>query len=275
MHFTVAGKSKYIPYCISALLCALTLASCMATTTKAQMTTVGATVCQSSSNISLTQPVSDSTVTQSTIPLAGTVNQANQVEVYIDGTLDSVIPLTVGQTSFISSVALSLGTHTIKVIAVNSCPGPSGEASSVVTYQLPPDTSPSTGDNTSTNVDEQSGGVTVSTEGGQLPTDATAGNGSLFPEQLTIPFQRFLGWLNINTADTTESHGLSIWRAVVIAGGLYLVVIGVATTALQLIASIPAVTSLLPSPTLSGRMRWVSWGFRFVGLLLVLGGLFL
>lgn len=271
MESTVARKSSRLLLALGALFCAAGLALSVVSDTKAQMTTVGATVCQSSSSISLTQPASDSTVTQASIPIAGTVSQANQIEVYVDGALDNIIPLTVGQTSYVSSVMLSLGTHTIKVVGVNVCPGANGEASSVVTYQLPPDTSPSEGSDTPTTV---GGGVTVA-PAGSLPADATEGKGVLFPKQLTIPFEHFLGWLNINTADTTEAHGLSLWRAIIIAGGLYLVFIGIATTALQLIASIPAIASFLPSPTLSGRMKWVAWGFRFIGLLLVLGGLFL
>jgi hypothetical protein len=276
MEFTTVARKSSSRLFAAGLLAGIIVGTLgLALPAKAQTSIVGATVCQSASSISLAQPVSDSTVTQPSIPLAGTVDQANQIEVYIDGALDSIIPLTVGQTSFVGSVALSLGTHTIKVVAVNVCPGPNGQVSSVVTYEQPPNTSPSTGETTPTNVGSQQGGETVSTKGGELPSDSTNGEGTLFPKQLALPFQRFLGWLNINTGDTTESHGLSIWRAALVAGGLYLVVIGAATTAVQMVAGIPVITSILPSPTLSGRMKWVSWGFRFGGLLLVLGGLFL
>lgn len=239
---------------------------------RAQNSMIGATVCQGSSTVSLAQPVSDSTVAQATVPLAGAVAQANQIEVYVDDVFDSVIPLTMGQVSFAGSVQLSPGTHTIKVVAISICPGASGSASSVVTYELPPDTTPSTGEETSTNVENSGEHMTV-TAGGELPSGGTGG--APFPEQLTIPFQRFLGWLNINVSDSAEGQGLSVWRAVVIGGGLYLMVVGVATTAVQAVASMPAVSALLPNVTTTGRVRWLSWGFRGVGLAIVLGSLFL
>lgn len=272
MHYTVVAKRSIFfavsMLCMSAMMALVGIVS----TSYASGTTVGATVCQSTSQISLAQPVSDSTVTQPTVPLAGAVAQANQIEIYIDDVFDSVIPLTIGQTNFTGSVELSQGTHTIKVVAINICPGPNGSASSVVTYSSPPDTTPSNGQTTQTTVSEPSKEA-VSTQGGEIKNTGTGGQ--LFPEQLSIPFQRFLGWLNINTADTTEAHSLSLWRAVVIGSGLYLLIVGVATTAVQLVASVPFVTAILPAPTASGRVKRLSWVFRGLGLLLVLGGLFL
>jgi len=271
MRFTVArGDSYHLGALV--IVSAWVLSLCAGMQVQAQGTTIGATVCQADSVVSLTQPVSDSTVTDPTVPLAGSVTQANQIEVYVDDVFDSIIPLTMGQTNFTGSVRITQGTHTIKVVAINICPGANGSASSVVTYEPPPEPTPSTGGETPTEVGSE-GGVTVSTAGGEITSEGTGGQP--FPEQLSIPFQRFLGWLNINTADTTEGQSLSLWRAVVIGSGLYLLVVGVATTAVQMIASIPAITALLPSPTTTGRVKWLSWGFRGLGLLLVLGGLFL
>ncbi len=235
-------------------------------------TPVGATVCQGGSAVTLTQPVSDSTVTEATVPLAGSVTQANQIEVYIDDVFDSVIPLTLGQSTFTGSAQIVQGTHTIKVVAIDICSGVNGTFSSIVTYEPPPDTVPSTGGETPTDV---GGGDndTVLTAGQELKDEGVGGQP--LQVQLSIPFQQFLGWLNINTADTTEGQSLSIWRAVVIGSGLYLMVVGVATTAVQLIASVPAISALLPAPTNAGRVKYLSWGFRGLGLLLLLGGLFL
>lgn len=272
MRYTVARKYNHYLYLLG-LFGAWLLPLSIVHTAHAEGTIVGATVCQAQSSISLTQPVSDSTVTTPGVAVGGTVSQSNQIEVYIDDVFDSIIPLTIGQTSFAGSVQIAQGTHTIKVVAINLCPGANGTASSVVTYEPPPDTTPSTGGETPTNVGSESGGVTVSTAGGEITGEGTGGQP--FPEQLSIPFQRFLGWLNINTADTTEGQSLSLWRAVVIGSGLYLLIVGVATTAVQMIATIPVVATFLPAPTTAGRVKWLSWGFRGVGLLLVLGGLFL
>lgn len=270
MHCIAARKGRY--YFGLLIFVSVWLVSAYFGAQAGAQTAVGATVCQTESMVSLTQPVSDSTVTTATVPLAGSVMQANQIEVYVDDVFDSTIPLAMGQTTYTGAVQIAEGTHTIKVIAVNVCPGPNGSASSVVTYEPPPETAPSTGNETPTETGGEDG-VVVSTAGGEITGEGTGGQP--FPEQLSIPFQRFLGWLNITTADTTEGQSLSLWRAVVIGGGLYLLVVGVATTAVQMIASIPAVTALLPAPTKVSRVRWLSWGFRGLGLLLVLGGLLL
>ncbi len=234
---------------------------------------IGATVCAPSSTLTLAHPVSDSVVTESTVPLDGTVTQANQIVIKIDNVFDSIIPLTIGQTTFSSSVQLSVGTHTIEVTAVSTCPGASGSASSVVTYEAPPQTSSSTGTATPTDV----GGVIISHDTvDQVATGGTDQPGLL--GQAAIPFQTIAGWLNVNAGGDHGSPGtqtMSIGQAVVLTSGMYLSVIGMAPGLVSTVASFPVVANVLPSANLPTRMRWFSRGGRIAGLVMIFGSLFL
>ncbi len=237
-------------------------------------TSIGATICQASSSVSFTTPLSDSVVTAATVPLAGTVNQANQIQIYVDDVFDSIIPLSIGQTTFSGSVQLTPGTHTIKAVAQTTCPGANGTASAVVTYTPPTQGTPSAGSTTPTvvNNSQTGGSVRVSTSGETLPTSSSS---VLMPQVLVAPFQGVLGWLNINVGDSGEAHSLSLWRAMAIGVGLYLVIFGIAAIIIQMVASLPGVALFLPTQTASGRIKWVSWGFRGVGLLIVVAALLL
>jgi hypothetical protein len=248
---------------ISGAICQLVLP----TIASAQSTTVGAVICRSQSSITMAQPSSDSTVSDIPVTLSGSVDQASQIEVYVDDVFNDVIPLSTGQSSFSGSVSLTSGTHTIKVVAINVCPGPNGTASSVVTY-APPTETPLTGTSTPTTVGDAAGGVTIGT-GGQKVTSGLSP--FLLPEVLTIPFTNALAWLNITPVDSTHAHSLSLWRAIVITGGLYLLILGMASVVLHIVAGLPIVTTLLPAPN---RIKWLSRGFRVLGLILVLIGLF-
>jgi hypothetical protein len=240
-------------------------------------TTIGATLCTTASTVSLTAPVSDSVVANPTVPLSGTVTQASQIEVYIDDIFDSVIPLSMGQTSFSGSVQLASGTHTIKVVAINTCPGSNGSDSAVVTYQPPPNeessgsgssgTTSSSGAQTPTQV----GGVQI---GGESLSESTTPSKAESPSPLKA-FEPILEWLNIKTTDTMGTHQLSLWQAAVIAVGLYLLIVGMAVAILKRIATIPLIAAMLPTQDSKTRIRWLSWGFRLLGLLLLLAVLFM
>jgi hypothetical protein len=236
-------------------------------------TTVGAIICAGSSTVTLTNPVSDSVVTDPSVPIAGTTSQSSQIVVSVDDVFDSVIPLSIGQSSFTGSVQIAQGTHTIKVVAISSCPGTDGSASSVVTYEPPPQTNPSTGGETPTQVEDGSGGVSVSAGAEQISTSDS--DHPLFPKQVTLPFEQFAGWLNISISDQHgESPSLSIWRALVLSAGFYLAIIGVATAAVQSIAGIPVVVAALPGPTKGARVKRLGRAFRIFGVILILAALF-
>lgn len=233
-------------------------------------TTIDAILCTSSSTITITSPVSDSIVTSPNLPLEGSITQSNQIEVYVDNVFDHIIPTTPGQTSFSDSVQLTEGTHTIKVVAINACTGANGEAQAVVTYQQPQGGGgASSGTDTSTEA-----GVYI---GESIPSPGSSAGDSeksdmLLPLGIMAPL---LEWLNIKTADIGETEGLSVWRAVVMTAGMYLVTVGMATVVVQSVASLPALQAVLPSAPATTRGRWVSRGFRLGGVLLVLAALFL
>jgi len=235
-------------------------------------TTVGAVVCAAGSTITLNAPVSDSIVTQPTVELSGTVDQASQIEVYIDDVFDGIISLNIGQSTFDGSVQLSAGTHTIKVLAVHTCSGTNGTASSVITYTPPSsDVTPSDGSEVPTEV---SGGVTISPEQEteKLPDGQPH---SLLPEVVTMPFERALEWLNINTSDSAEGKGLSFWRAAAIGGGLYLLVVGGTGMMISAIIGTPTFsTGMFATVPPTTRRRIVAWALRFLGLI-IMGAAFL
>lgn len=274
MRSTVTRKNKDVVLVIGLLLGVFASSLWHANPTSAQSNVIAATICTTGSTITITQPVSDSTVTEPSIPLQGTVSQANQIEVYVNDVLDSVIPLSIGQISYSSTVQVSPGTHTIKVVAINSCPGADGSASSVVTYQPPPDSTPSTGSDTPTGVgDGTDGSGVVIGPDDQVQTDDS--QAPLLPKEFTAPLESAMHWLNINTGDTKESATMPLWRAAAVGAGLYLVIVGVAASAVQFAAGIPAVAAVVPGPTLPARVRFLTWAFRGVGAIALLVGLFL
>lgn len=237
-------------------------------------TTIDAILCNPSSTITITSPVSDSMVANPNISLEGAVSQSNQIEVYVDNAFDHTIPTTPGQTSYSGSVQLTEGTHTIKVVAINACTtGGDGEAQAVVTYRQPPTAPGGTDGETSSGADTPTeAGVYV----GEISSPESTGEADkdtlLLPLGVMAPL---LEWLNIKTADIGETQGLSVWRAVLMTAGMYLVTVGMATVVVQSVASLPALQAVLPSAPATARGRWVSRGFRVGGLLLVLAALFL
>lgn len=266
MRFTVArNSSRRYYYAFIAFACIALYLVWSSAAVSAQQTTVAATVCESASSITLTQPASDSTAMDASIPIAGTVKQANQIEIYVDDAFDSVMPLTVGQTSFNGSVQISQGTHTIKVVAINICPGPNGSDSSVITFELPPNTSGG-GTGTDTTTGEQPE-IPVSSEDDVLPVLP------FVPREATQVFEGVGQWLNIAaTYEAPATPRLTLIRATTIAVGSWLLAFGIATTVVQWLGSAIPLFANVPS---TKRSRIISWMIRGIGLLMVLGGLFL
>lgn len=233
----------------------------------AQGTEVGAVVCGPASTVTLTSPTSDSVVTDAAIPIEGTVSQASQLEVRIDGAFDSVVPLSMGQTTFAASVQVAAGTHTIAVTALNVCAGPNGTASAVITYTPKPQT-PSTGTGTPTTIEG------VMQPGEDYNYEPVGGLTPL--EQLLQPVEGFAAWLNIDTGSQTDRVGsLSVGRALTITVGMYLLVLGLAPPVLMWASTLPVIAQALPALPAAGRIRLLGRVGRVIGLLLILGAFFL
>lgn len=230
--------------------------------------TVGAVICEESSQITLTKPVSDSVVTTSTVTLEGSVDQAGQIEIKVDGMYDSTIPLSIGQKSFTGFVQLEPGTHTITITAINICQGENGVTEAVVTYQPSPQ-APSKGVDTPTTV----GGMT---EEALLPTDMSAREPLGVIEDILEPIGGLADWLNIDLGGgaNQELSRLSVGQALALTAGMYLAIIGLAPVVLTKVAAIPFVASRLSVLPASRRMTVLSRGVRVLGAILIIWILF-
>ncbi len=237
-------------------------------------TTIGATVCADTSTITLTGPTDGGTITTSSVVVEGATTQASQVEIVIDGAFDSVLPLSIGQTTFSGTVQLSAGTHTIKATAVNLCGGSDASAEVTLTYE-PIHSGGGDGGHEGT-----PGGV--ATEGGDSGVSGVASGvtvgavenqtGSLDPLKWTAEKIGDLAeWLNINTADAqdTSTQVLSPWRAVALTAGVYLSVIGIAPVALGWLADITSTTLWSASTTKPRRIRVLSIAVRVIGIFVI------
>lgn len=258
-------------------LVSLLLVLSLAVSAHAQ-TNVYATICVPASTISIDQPVNDSTVTSNPVAIKGSVNQANQIEIYVDGEFDSILPLTIGQSAYSGMLQLPVGTHTVRVEAINSCDGENGEATSVITYTAPP-TQPSTGETTPTGVaPTEDATITIGTptpgvEVGQ-PKSSIASLG--LPPLLSRPLEQLFGWLNISPVDVNgEAQTLSFGRAAVIFMSMYLLIIGLAPTAIRAIAMLPFVISATAGTTTTRRRHIIGIGVRVVSLIVLIGALLL
>ncbi len=261
------NSSRLLLLVLACFVVAVTIVG-VASKAAAQSSTVAATICAPTSMVTLVHPVSDSVVTSTTVPIDGTVNQASQIEIRIDGVFDSVIPLAIGQTTFSGSVQIASGTHTIEATALNVCAGPNGTASAVVTYTPPPQT-PSTGTGTPTTVEG------VSPVGSDGDAHQSTGGLSLL-DQMIRPIREFAAWLNIDTGSQIENvSSLSIGKAITMTIGMYLLVVGLAPTFLQWISSLPIFVHAFPAISSSGRMRRIGRIARVIGILLILIALFL
>ena len=235
-------------------------------------TSVNAVLCNPGSTVTLSQPVSDSTVVDPTVQIAGQATQASQVEVYVNDQFDGVISLPAGQSTFNGTVTLTNGTSTIKVVAIDFCQLNNGEATSVVTFTPPPDSTGSNGNDTQTSLPGQGvvigGDYDVSTE----PVAMTPFSG-LIPPGMVHFFDSIADWLNITRIDNgSEAPKLTFIRAVVIATGSWLLAFGLATTIVQWISTSVAALQGVPKRR---RLFVISMGARLVGFGILVAGIFL
>ncbi len=235
----------------------------MAAPVQAQ-TMVSTTICRNSSTVTISSPQSDSVVTSPFVTLSGTVAQAGQIEVYIDGVFDSVVPLSVAQTTFQTSVQLSTGTHTIKLVAIDSCESTNGETTMVLTY-TPLTTGGSSGTTTPTEVD---GGVMIDSSGAPAVEQQSAF--TLLPAPFQEAIDGLFAWLNIAPADVSDAglSRFSVWRAVTMTAGVYLAVIGAAQWAVAGLANLPFFPQLEKAP--GSRRLQIKRGLRIVGVGLII-----
>ncbi|RYF27845.1 MAG: hypothetical protein EOO17_05610 [Chloroflexi bacterium] len=233
-------------------------------------TSVNATICASSSSVTVSQPVSDSVVTEPVVTLRGNVAQASQIEVMIDSVYDGVIPLGTDQTTFESQVQLSPGTHTITLKAIDYCQTTDSVATTVVTYTQPPGSSSIGSQIETVTNDGQQQGVVIN---GQGDVGTESRQNLLLPAVILEPLQDILRWLNIASYDTqSSSHSqLSLPRAIAIGIGAYVLVFGMATSVVTAASTLP----VLQAFPIKRRLKLTGRVFRVIGLIVILVGLFL
>lgn len=139
-------------------------------------TNLTVSICGSSagSGLTITTPVSDSVVNQATITLSGTVLNATQIEVRVDGQYSSTIPLNASDVSYTMQLTLTVGTHTILLTANDVCGISNASSQTVVTYQ--PGATQTTGSATPTNSGGgqkafRADGISISADDGLKPAD--------------------------------------------------------------------------------------------------------
>ena len=155
MPWRLARRSVSAPLVMTVALSATILLSCVLTRPVAAVDTqVGAKVCAeqvTEAQLSITQPNDDSLVSVPVVTIRGTVWNASQIILEVDGSYNSTLAIAANQSTFSSDISLTEGTHTIIATANEICGGADGVDSIVVTYQ--PATQPSSGSETPTDLD--------------------------------------------------------------------------------------------------------------------------
>jgi hypothetical protein len=233
-------------------------------------TQVGAVICGDDAPVAtivITQPNDDSIVDQSTMTFRGDVTNTAQIEIQIDGQYHSTLAVGVNQTSFVTDITLTAGTHTITMIVSGICDGATASDSIVVTYQ--PSVPPS--------------------DGGSTPTDVDSGDGVIIgdPDDVNVdeaedvsvdPFESIplVNGLSEGIKRFSEAVGLNQTigqtNPIVASGRVALTVIGITSVSLAgsiapvIIQMVPGVSNVFHATGV--RLRsYVGWAIRGGGVI--------
>lgn len=250
----VANLRKYTVSVV--LLCGF-----LAPTAGAAASTINVAVCGdgAGAQLTITNPVSDSTVDHPNVEIAGTVAEASQIEITIDNEYDSTVPLDPQQTTFSTTVQLAAGTHTISLVANDICQVQNATASVVITYQ--PHTTPGTGQETPTTVTDDEGINITSQPVAQDPDSNKGIDMSSWP--VIGPLARIGQDLAIALDFEIKGQPGGLWQSVV---RFSFIVLGV-SVALLGNAAVSAWGIINGSVTPKWR-----WGIRALGVLLIVLG---
>ena len=225
----------------------------------AEDTTINVNLC-GTTTIQINRPTSDSVVPRAEVPISGTVQNSNQIEVSIDDEFSGYIPISSSDVVFDSTVTLGKGTHTVTLEALNSCGGASATASVVLSY-LPSRSSSTGGD----------GGLIVG-PGGEVDEVNYKQNTVDILRFFTSPFEGLTKWLNID--DGTQTHGLaymSLWRAIAATVSLYFMLFSVPLPRREWLGSRWPFASLFPHMDNDPRMKVMGLVVRIIGLIVLIG----
>lgn len=133
------------------VLLAIILMPAVAEAQQVKDTKIRVTVCPSSadqSGFTIDKPVSDSVVDSVPVVVTGTVSNISQIDFLIDGVYGSSIQVSGSDSRYSHILTLTPGTHTIKLIALDSCQKYTHSRSVIITVAFA--TSPSKGPTTPT-----------------------------------------------------------------------------------------------------------------------------
>jgi hypothetical protein len=228
-HFAVSAVRSYISFIL--VVAVLVMAASLLSGWRAGAeSVVQALVCSQSASLTITQPASDSVVALSPLGIKGTVSQANQIEVYVDSVFSSVVPLSASTTSYETNVALTTGTHTVKLIAVDACQIENGEATIVVTYQ--PAVTQSAGSDTATRI--SGGGVVV----GQAVDPVASESNTLLDRIVLQPLRNLGAALDLTPVTTAPRQEVisPTGRLLLLASGVTILIFSSALLDLRFIS---------------------------------------
>lgn len=150
-----AKNSLWLPVPTFLLAGLLLILVCTMPTAGAVSSNVDVAVCGAAvpaAQIDVTEPLSDSVVSNAVSTLRGTVANVTQVDITVDGQYNNSFSLGANEATFEVDITLSEGTHTITLTANAVCGGQTATANVVLTYS-PEVTEPSSGGMTPTEID--------------------------------------------------------------------------------------------------------------------------
>lgn len=176
------------------------------------------------SSLSIDEPKSDSVVGEPKVKIKGAAESLSQIDFFIDETYNDTIALGYSATEYEHVVSLNPGTHTIKLVAHDSCHQTTHTQSVVVTYA--PKATPSDGSDTPTD---------VPAAGGSKPVNP--GNPSTTTPKITEPPETSIPGLGLIPTPPTPAdiaRGLDldtsfggevkgIWRSAAVVAGFLMV----------------------------------------------------
>lgn len=231
---------------------------------------VSAVICgddATGASIDVTQPNDDSIVTQPTTTFRGTVTNATQIEVKVDGQYTATLAVGFNQATFMVDLTLAEGTHTVMFTANDICLVADASDNVVITYQAA--TEPSDGGSVPTDVGE---GTVVGAGDDETDTEQVSKNGwSRSIPVIGEPIDDLIGNIvraaGIDDAVKGESPVVGIMRIGLTVVALSTVVMAgaIAPTVMQVSSGLWGIFGT------SGRTprRIVTWSIRIGGVLLL------
>ncbi len=153
LYGVASTKSKLIGIVLLYLAIGSVVSNFLVVSASATDSEIGVVVCGASvpsTQIDITEPVSDSIVSQAVTTFRGTVANATQIEIAVDGNYSQTLAIGATDATFETSLTLTEGTHTVTMTAIGICGSQNTVDTIVLTYHQQGD--PSNGDVTPTDL---------------------------------------------------------------------------------------------------------------------------